>query len=51
MEEENDRSAATFSGNESTQERLQPIGASNTSMLAEDVEMGEKQGENTLGDR
>ena len=39
-EEENDRSAATFSGDETTQERLQPIGASNTSMLADDVEMG-----------
>jgi len=38
--EENDRSAATFSGDETSQERLQPIGASNTSMLADDIEMG-----------
>ena len=39
-QDDHHRPAATFSGDETVQERLQPIGASNTSMLADDVEAG-----------
>nr|XP_002121895.4 dual specificity tyrosine-phosphorylation-regulated kinase 4 isoform X1 [Ciona intestinalis] len=44
---ENNRSTETFSDEDASRERLQPIGASNTSMLADDVENGDIEAEKT----